>query len=51
VNFPADNAVPRSVWSQFYFDFGAAQLQEARLLYGRSHLSQGAPTSPALANL
>ena len=45
------NAVPRGVWAQSYFDFGSAQLDEARVLYGRSHLPQGAPTSPALANL
>ncbi len=35
------NAVSRRVW----------QLQEARLLYTRPHLPQGAPTSPALANV
>ncbi len=45
------NAVPRCIWNQSYFDFGSAQLHEAGMLYGRSHLPQGAPTSPALANL
>ena len=32
-------------------DIPAAQLREARALYSRPHLPQGAPTSPALANL
>ena len=45
------NAVPRGVWGNSYFDFSPEQLREARSLYGRSHLPQGAPTSPALANL
>ena len=36
------NAAPRAVRSQ---------LQEARGLYARPHLPQGAPTSPSLANL
>jgi RNA-directed DNA polymerase len=37
------NAVPRSVWN------GVGG--EARILYTRPHLPQGAPTSPALANI
>ena len=32
-------------------DIPAAQLREARALYSRPHLPQGAPNSPALANL
>jgi RNA-directed DNA polymerase len=45
------NAVPGSVWDKSYFDFSFEQLREARALYARSHLPQGAPTSPMLANL
>jgi RNA-directed DNA polymerase len=45
------NAVPRSAWSLFHLDMGAAQLREMADLYGRAHLPQGAPISPALANL
>ena len=37
------NAVPRDVWNN--------RLPEVRALYARPHLPQGAPTSPALANL
>jgi hypothetical protein len=36
------NAVPRTVWKEF---------SSERDLYARPHLPQGAPTSPALANL
>ena len=45
------NAVPRSVWNGFDLGIGRVQLREARALYARAHLPQGAPTSPALANL
>jgi hypothetical protein len=50
------NATPRDVWkaapsTEAGFDIPAAQLREARALYARPHLPQGAPTSPALANL
>jgi RNA-directed DNA polymerase len=45
------NAVPRGVWEQSYFDIDAAHRREARDLYARPHLPQGAPTSPMLANL
>jgi retron-type reverse transcriptase len=45
------NAVPRSAWNPFHLDIGAAQLREMAWLYGRPHLPQGAPTSPALANV
>lgn len=41
------NAAPRDVWK----DINPEQLHEARVLYSRPHLPQGAPTSPALANL
>ncbi len=45
------NAVPRDVWNSPELDIDPIQLQEARALYSRPHLPQGAPTSPALANL
>jgi retron-type reverse transcriptase len=45
------NAVPSATWNQFLLDAGADQRREAVWLYGRRHLPQGAPTSPALANL
>ena len=40
-----------AVWKEAALDIPAAQLWEARALYSRPHLPQGAPTSPALANL
>ncbi len=45
------NAVPRHVWSAAAADANPSQLQEARILHTRPHLPQGAPTSPALANV
>jgi RNA-directed DNA polymerase len=39
------NAVPRRVWPV------ESQFQDARMLHTRPHLPQGAPTSPALANI
>ena len=45
------NAVPRGVWTNPEIDVDRIQLQEARALYSRPHLPQGAPTSPALANV
>jgi hypothetical protein len=45
------NAVPRDVWNSPELDIDPIQLQEARALYSPPHLPQGAPTSPALANL
>ncbi len=45
------NATPRDVWRQLEFDADPIQLSQARALYARPHLPQGAPTSPALANL
>jgi RNA-directed DNA polymerase len=45
------NAVPRSVWSDRPVDMDPWQWREARDLYSRPHLPQGAPTSPALANV
>jgi hypothetical protein len=39
------NAAPRDVWAD------PVQFREARILYARPHLPQGAPTSPARANM
>jgi RNA-directed DNA polymerase len=45
------NAAPRSAWKKPAFAVDPTHLWEARALYTRQHLPQGAPTSPALANL
>jgi len=45
------NATPPDVWRRLEFDVDPAQLSQARALYARPHLPQGAPTSPALANI
>jgi RNA-directed DNA polymerase len=45
------NATPRHVWKEPALDANFSRKQEARVLYSRPHLPQGAPTSPALANL
>jgi RNA-directed DNA polymerase len=49
------NTVPLAGWQEFGADRGRFDAPfavfEARQLYGRPHLPQGAPTSPALANL
>jgi hypothetical protein len=45
------NTTPQSVWREAGFDVGLNHLQEARIVYSNPHLPQGAPTSPALANL
>jgi RNA-directed DNA polymerase len=45
------NAVPRLVWKAGASDANPSRLQEARILHTRPHLPQGAPTSPALANV
>ena len=45
------NAVPQEVWSNRPNEIEPSQWQETRTLYARPHLPQGAPTSPALANL
>ncbi len=45
------NAVPYEVWKAHRVKFDANTLREARELYSRPHLPQGAPTSPTLANL
>lgn len=50
------NAIPRGIWTHAAPNpgpvaFEPAALSELRRLYARPHLPQGAPTSPALANL
>ena len=45
------NATPREIWRELGREVDPCQIQEARILYSRPHLPQGAPTSPALANL
>ena len=45
------NAVPRNAWDSRPQEIDFKQWCEARMLYAHPHLPQGAPTSPALANL
>jgi hypothetical protein len=45
------NSVPTDVWSDPSCPFHAQELWRVRRLYRQPHLPQGAPTSPALANL
>jgi RNA-directed DNA polymerase len=45
------NATPRDAWKEAIAEVDPLPLSEARILYARPHLPQGAPTSPALANL
>jgi RNA-directed DNA polymerase len=45
------NAAPRDVWNEHGYAVSPLHLRETRALYARPHLPQGAPTSPALANL
>jgi RNA-directed DNA polymerase len=45
------NAVPRDVWNKPALDVDPRRWGEARSLYSKPHLPQGAPTSPALASL
>ncbi len=45
------NAAPRNIWNQIAKDLGSVRVEEVRRLYARPHLPQGAPTSPALANI
>jgi RNA-directed DNA polymerase len=44
-------ATPPHIWRNCGIDCNSAQLQIARDLYRPTHLPQGAPTSPAIANL
>ena len=45
------NAAPRHIWNEMGFDLDRRLLHKSRSLYARPHLPQGAPTSPALANI
>ena len=45
------NAVPHDVWKHAGFAMTGQDVFAARQLYGRPHLPQGAPSSPAVANL
>lgn len=45
------NAAPRDIWNQTAAALDPVALEEVRRLYARPHLPQGAPTSPALANI
>lgn len=45
------NATPRDVWKEVGRVSDPIQFWETRMMYARPHLPQGAPTSPALANL
>lgn len=44
-------STPRDIWKQASELNDRVQIRESRDLYFRTHLPQGAPTSPALANL
>jgi RNA-directed DNA polymerase len=45
------NCTPRGVWNKYGLESDYDCRWQARVLYCRPHLPQGAPTSPALANL
>lgn len=45
------NSTPRRLWAELGRDADPVLVAEARRLYARNHLPQGAPPSPALANL
>ena len=45
------NAVPRALWQEKGRGLDPIRMAEARHLYAWPHLPQGAPTSPALANI
>jgi hypothetical protein len=45
------NAAPRGMWNSLGKGLDPAAMAEARALYARPHLPQGAPSSPALANV
>lgn len=44
-------ATPRDIWKLCRYPLDRIQFWEIKSLYARPHLPQGAPTSPALANL
>ena len=45
------NAAPRHLWKEVASSADPRHLYQARAFYSRPHLPQGAPTSPALANV
>lgn len=45
------NAVPRGLWRALERGPDSSAISQARMLYASRHLPQGAPSSPALANL
>jgi hypothetical protein len=45
------HAAPPDVWSTLGPEIDPTKMRDVQLLYARPHLPQGAPTSPALANL
>jgi hypothetical protein len=45
------NVVPRSLWNNRPAGIDSENWREAREIYARPHLPQGAPTSPAIANI
>jgi hypothetical protein len=45
------NAPPGEIWRELGPEIDPVQLREARSLYSRPHLPQGAPSSPGLANI
>lgn len=45
------NAVARHVWQKRIVEIAWEEWREASSMYARTHLPQGAPTSPALANI
>jgi hypothetical protein len=45
------NSIPPPVWSDSACPYHGQELWRLRRLYGQPHLPQGAPSSPALANL
>ncbi len=44
-------AVPRAFWKAAEEGFSPGKIQQARILYARTHLPQGSPCSPAAANI
>lgn len=44
-------ATPRDAWKQAGLEMRGEEIFAAKQLYGRPHLPQGSPSSPALANL